>query len=231
MKLFDCDKCKKIFSSQNFLDIHKVEEHTKKKTKCILCHDSFDSKASLQKHFQTAHDDEKLGCEHCGRDFYSKKNFRAHINRADCKMKYEKLREISKMKSVYNKSSADDGLVKIDDTKIIPEKKVEVKLVSVVNYDCNICEKRFLTNIELLQHRFHVHKKVGKVSYFCKICPSTTFKKVDFLKNHFGNAHKNGSFTKHQWGYVYECEICLKTFEKHHLLIKHQNLLLLCAYL
>ena len=208
MELFGCDKCRKIFSSQNFLNIHKDENHDRKRPKCILCDESFDSKFALQDHFKTAHDEEKLGCEQCGKDFYSKKNYRAHVNRADCKMK-----------SLCDNSP--NGFAKIDKPKNIQEKKVEVKLVSVVTYKCTICEKRFPTKFDLLQHRYHEHTKVGKVLYFCKICPLTKFKKIEFLKNHFQNTHKNHPFTKHQWSYVYECEICVKTFEEHQQLRKH----------
>ena len=207
-ELFGCKKCKKIFSSQNFLNIHKKENHSLKRPKCILCDESFDFKSSLQEHFQTAHDEEKLGCEKCGKDFYSKNNYIAHVNRADCKMK-----------SLSDNSP--NGLAKIDNTKMKAEKKVEVKLVSVVTYKCNVCEKRLPTKIDLFQHRYHEHKKVGTVLYFCKICPLTKFKKIDFLKTHFENTHKNHPFTKHQWSYVFECDICVKTFENHQQVMKH----------
>lgn len=59
------------------------------------------------------------------------------------------------------------------------------------DYECDICQKKFLYSYNVVAHKRNVHEKNkgGSASYYCKIC-NERFWKPQKLNDHLLNVHE-----------------------------------------
>lgn len=57
------------------------------------------------------------------------------------------------------------------------------------DYECDICQKKFLYSYNVIAHKRNVHEKNRETSYHCKICYEK-FWKASKLSEHLLNVHQ-----------------------------------------
>ncbi|XP_035735912.1 zinc finger protein 493-like isoform X2 [Vespa mandarinia] len=209
-RLFECDNCKKVFTTKSVLERHifththerqfgckicgkrfKQAGHVKshmlvhtgeRKFECTICSKRFSLSNSLKKHMYIHNGEKPYQCDVCGARFLEKRNLNGHL------MTHTNERPFS-CKICGKRYTLADTL----------RRHVSAAHEDGRTYQCEICAKMF----KQLAH-LSVHKKVhnDERPFQCHLCEKN-FKHKNVLKSHLA-IHANIR--------PFECDICKATF-------------------
>ncbi|XP_020709627.2 zinc finger protein 135-like [Athalia rosae] len=209
-RLFECDNCKKVFTTKSVLERHifththerqfgckvcgkrfKQAGHVKshmlvhtgeRKFECKVCSKRFSLSNSLKKHMYIHNGEKPYQCDVCGARFLEKRNLNGHL------MTHTNERPFS-CNICGKRYTLADTL----------RRHVSAAHEDGRTYQCEICAKMF----KQLAH-LYVHKKVhtDERPYQCHLCDKN-FKHKNVLKSHLA-IHANLR--------PFECDVCKATF-------------------
>ena len=181
-----CEKCGKIFKSNNSKQKHIRKIHQEKKHMCHLCGKSFNSESYVNKHITYVHEGEKIAkCDVCNKVYANDECLKLHVKRQ------HKFLENLPCNFCEKKFKHKDILYK--HIKVVHEKVI-----------CSICGKK-LTPQYLENHMASVHsiKYTDKTLFLkCEICDKP------FAGKWYLNKHMN----IHTGATKYKCRYCEKDF-------------------
>lgn len=192
---FSCNICHKELSTFSSFNGHMKLKHPnemKNLLSCQFCNKKFIYKHSLQRHIKINHFDGKihfLECDFCGKIYNDKHHFHDHVQNHIpkekcrlCNSEYKKWDMKRHMRQVHTKGE----------------------------FNCEICNKVFETNIRLRRHEKYHNKNLK-----CEICNKLFLYKFE-LKNHRLKIHENSE--------AVSCEICHRTFNSKLNLKRHKQI-------
>ncbi|XP_046749294.1 zinc finger protein 888-like [Diprion similis] len=209
-RLFECDNCKKVFTTKSVLERHifththerqfgckvcgkrfKQAGHVKshmlvhtgeRKFECTVCSKRFSLSNSLKKHMYIHNGEKPYQCDVCGARFLEKRNLNGHL------MTHTNERPFS-CNICGKRYTLADTL----------RRHISAAHEDGRTYQCEICAKMF----KQLAH-LYVHKKVhtDERPYQCHLCEKN-FKHKNVLKSHLA-IHANLR--------PFECDVCKATF-------------------
>lgn len=209
-RLFECDNCKKVFTTKSVLERHifththerqfgckvcgkrfKQAGHVKshmlvhtgeKKFECKVCSKRFSLSNSLKKHMYIHNGEKPYQCDVCGARFLEKRNLNGHL------MTHTNERPFA-CNICGKRYTLADTL----------RRHISAAHEDGRTYQCEICAKMF----KQLAH-LYVHKKVhtDERPYQCHLCDKN-FKHKNVLKSHLA-IHANLR--------PFECDVCKATF-------------------
>ena len=77
LKTYKCRKCEKTFPSQDGMEKHFKDLHTRK-IKCKLCDETFKSNHELEHHVEVHAIEKEFKCDVCAKEFYLEWRFKVH---------------------------------------------------------------------------------------------------------------------------------------------------------
>lgn len=239
-----CEKCGKVFSCKNSLNMHRKVQYCVQPFACSYCQKQFLLASSLKKHVIAAHPEEELSvvyvCGYCEKDFHSKlqlkEHFELHLN---MKPGYS-----GNLLNTCQESGKDSSKANVN---TIPPPKIIHDMVSIcgycgrefrrkqnlrvhmkihfrakpegcstisVQYKCQVCEMEFISKAQVNQHRI-IHPDIKP--FVCSLC-QRHFRLQSSFKTHVACIHPEVIENPQ----IYICGYCgkefyLKTLLRHHL--------------
>lgn len=181
---FECDTCKKVFSTKYVLDYHIKSQHMgiKKQFLCPTCGKSFSQKNSFLQHSNVHKGLKPYQCEHCGKSFAYEKSLKEHrfmhdnILRFKCEVCGKQFRQSTSLQS---------------HRKIHKEAK---------DFLCGTCGKGFTQKQALVRHE-RIHN--GRKPFCCGLC-LRTFNDASIIRRHMILVHKKDS---KEWRTDVQCDL------------------------
>ena len=228
-RIYRCDVCFMIFSSDEELKQHKVVHfgNDAKPHECKICQKKFIDPQNLKNHERVhAYDTTLHACDQCSKTFthldYLEKH-RIH-NHSDTAIIFQSL------KQEYENDMSSDPYKSIDDKHFLCDichqafrTDLELKdhhLIHAEEYlkphACDVCHKRFFDPANLERHS-RIHSESDTLEK-CDKC-NKTFTHVDYLKAHMEHSHASLITVK-----SFSCDVCDKQFARKSDLTKHQRL-------
>lgn len=229
---FHCNLCTKSYVQPQSLENHKRVIHDGiKQFKCEECDKSYTDPTPLRKHMETIHAEKgEYKCQNCDKIFTTKPYLMSHIYTSHF------VRE--KVKCEYCNAEV------VNKWRLREHIRAHMNFNSG-KYTCNICDKKFGRNTELVLHKL-THNGKKEEGYKCHfdLC-ETIFKRKDYLSKHIRYIHKNsekgkwicktcnkeysqrgalGNHMKTHLGNTFECSICEQTFGYKESLVRHMKI-------
>lgn len=175
VRQFACPDCGKAFKRKDYLVEHKkyVHQPLDGTHKCEICNKIFKHSVAVKKHMAVHTDDKPHMCEICGQGFKQAGNMRKHrqTHSSERRFKCDECGKMFKLKEDMKKH-AKRHLINAKDFAAAE------KLGKV--YGCEICGKKFATNLSRVVHiRTHTNER----PYSCKFCEKS-FKDMAHLLRH-----------------------------------------------
>ena len=186
---FMCDKCPKVFSSENQIKKHLTRFHTKEEKileakDCKTCVKQFRSPSIYINHYQEVHgsvpseyiNETLFFCEKCSKAYLSKTQLTDHIY----KVHYSKEKKSQKEKSINAT-------------------------------ECKTCEKEFRYPNIYINHYQEKHgsvppEYVNETLFFCEKCPKAYLSKTQLTK-HIQKSHYSKEIKKSNEANASGCEV------------------------
>ena len=218
---FNCDICKKSFSTNGMLSRHvesKICQKTFEKVpekqmlpqfKCGSCVNSFWDSYTLKKHFESVHLKlKKHICDICEMSFGTKDNLVSHskIHKRDMS---DNLKDIENIFDAHIKIEEDITFSSNNEEIILAE---ESKSLFKSTLECEQCQKTFTEKYKLRRHQDTVHLKLKP--YKCDHCGKCFGERYSLTK-HIKNVHNNIK--------DYQCIECDQFFSKKISMLLHQE--------
>lgn len=219
---FKCSTCDKTFKYKCDLKAHRLI-HQDVDSSLLHCCDKCDyrtkTKNNLKSHYIRRHtDDYKFACEHCGKRFKMEWDLKFHIG------------------THSNSQHMCDICGKFYTSNYSLYKHRKVAHLNEYKFQCNVCNKRLLTQENLDNHmqqhsRTYECKDCGKVfaskrylathitthtgvkPYTCHIC------KKNFRTSHMRNTH----LLTHSTERPHICDLCGQSFKRRYYMIEHRR--------
>ncbi|XP_046424750.1 zinc finger protein 845-like [Neodiprion fabricii] len=189
---FKCSICSKAFKYKCDLKAHKLIHETIDSSmlhRCDKCDYGTKTKNNLKSHYIRKHtDDYKFSCEHCGKRFKMEWDLKFHVGTHGSSQHMCDIcgRFYTSSYSLY--------------------KHRKVAHLNDYKYQCNVCNKRLLTQENLDNHMLQ-HSQ----TYTCKEC-AKVFASKRYLSTHM---------TTHTGVKPYPCHVCEKNFRTSHMRNTH----------
>ncbi|KAL0840998.1 hypothetical protein ABMA28_014775 [Loxostege sticticalis] len=185
-----CEECgKTVKDLKNHMRLHEPKD-ARKRIPCTLCDKTFSTHNARYKHNQNKHLGVKKTCPICSKAVFNLSQHNA-LSHNPSKLRFECVpcgrRFIS--------PSARDAHMSVH-TKDRP-------------HVCDLCEKRFRTNLSLVLHKRQVHDK--EKTHLCQFCSKSFFKKY----------HLQVHLRSHTKEKPYSCKQCGKSFSSSTILNNH----------
>ena len=163
-----CTMCWKSFSGDKRLKSHmKNHTMTEKNEKCNLCPLGFSKKSGLKAHIKNVHFNASFECQICQKSSSSFSNLQIH--------------QMTVHRKQTHKCAFCDALFDSFGGLGKHTKTIHAKFLSEEAFSCNICEKKFSTEISLKKHVGETHNGVSL--FQCSVCPYETNRETS-LRQH-----------------------------------------------
>lgn len=181
---FQCNICKKRFSTKALVNKHVKEVHLDKKYVCDVesCGKTFKSKRGKQGHMELHVTNGKYKCEICGKTFGTMQTLTNHKSTHSdekpypcqfCGTTFKRTNEVSR-----HLNSCEKAIKARERAAEVPQ------LESAAKLDCVLCDEVFDSQDELNAHLLAEHKSGVKVEKFkCEEC-GKTFNRISQLTAH-----------------------------------------------
>ncbi|CAD7013661.1 unnamed protein product [Ceratitis capitata] len=201
-KMFQCDKCPKVFTTKAAFEHHSFSKHVPKsefKFSCTLCSKKLPTQRKLKDHMKYNHDPEStIICEKCGRQVrtqYLKKHHQLEHSEVprpvpkpmQCQICGTWLRHLSGLKQHMKAIHEDSGgehrchiCNKVSTTSRALRRHIYLNHECERKFKCTMCEKAFKRPQDL---REHTSTHTGEVLYTCPNCPMTFFSNANMYKH------------------------------------------------
>ena len=194
---YQCDQCKRSFESQRRLTNHKRNNHNEQEWKCDDCGKTFQNRNSLSNHKRSVHKEKEFNCHICDQDFPSKGKFKYHMKmlHPESMLTCEFCKVTFFTKEKFEKHQCDGKREATKGSR--PEKQY---------FDCEVCDAKLLTVIELKDHMvvFHQSSKI-----YCEFCG----KHVP-TQNFFEHVETCIVLYKEKYvGHKYQCTKCRRSYD------------------
>ncbi|OWR42798.1 putative zinc finger protein [Danaus plexippus plexippus] len=257
---YTCPFCNKNFISDYFLKKHALK-HINRAVECDLCYDQFKSKFHLFEHKKMMHllqSQNYMTCNICGRTFESANKMKIHqkchrykechlCNKYFISQKYYDIhmqRHAARFNTYRNR---DEQTCSFCEKACSNENELSLHVnkvhLQIKPYSCDMCEKQYYTEYNLLSHKklhslpckeicefcnrvfkcrknlvIHVRKHIGIKPHNCPVCRQA-FYSDSIMKNHMKNYH-GGKFCCRLCRTVLQSQFDLKT----HINVAHSSM-------
>ncbi|XP_073842889.1 uncharacterized protein [Musca autumnalis] len=214
---YTCGICDQKFTTQRGLKRHSVMMHaeahssqTRTKYKCELCDCSYVEDKALRAHIRHKHPlsiDSEYICQICHKRFTTQTGLNKHSY-----MMHPEARSTS-MHTKHKCELCDSSFIEVKELRRHMRNKHPLSIDT--EYICEICHKRFTTQIGLHLHCTMMHPEARstpeahstqtRTKHKCELCDSS-FTYVKDLRRHVRNKHPSSIDTN------YICELCHKRF-------------------
>ncbi|XP_053962685.1 zinc finger protein 892 [Anastrepha ludens] len=201
-KMFQCDKCPKVFTTKAAFEHHSFSKHVPKsefKFSCTQCNKKLPTQRKLKDHMKYNHDPEStIICDKCGKQVrtqYLKKHHQLEHSEQprpvpqpmQCQICGTWLRHMSGLKQHMKSIHEDPGgehrcqiCNKVSTTARALRRHVYLNHECERKFKCTMCEKAFKRPQDL---REHTSTHTGEVLYTCPNCPMTFFSNANMYKH------------------------------------------------
>ncbi|KAG7295375.1 hypothetical protein JYU34_022424 [Plutella xylostella] len=197
-----CALCSKRVKNEHFLQRHMYYAHQQSTTKkvktkipkarpCSICPVVLHSLTELKEHLNSHEPGEKHKCHPCNKLFDTRKHYNIHVS------SWTHLRKVQPDIQFNFKCPDCDFTCK---SNLVMENHKNTVHLQIKPYSCEICGKRFTTNINL---KYHMDRHEGVKRFQCSMC-SNLFTTASGLKKHVLRHHSDKR--------PFACDKCEKTF-------------------
>nr|XP_014092312.1 transcription factor grauzone [Bactrocera oleae] len=201
-KMFQCDKCPKVFTTKAAFEHHSFSKHVPKsefKFSCTQCNKKLPTQRKLKDHIKYNHDPEStIICDKCGKQVrtqYLKKHHQLEHSEVprpvpqpmQCQICGTWLRHMSGLKQHMKSIHEDPGgehrcqiCNKVSTTSRALRRHIYLNHECERKFKCTMCEKAFKRPQDL---REHTSTHTGEVLYTCPNCPMTFFSNANMYKH------------------------------------------------
>ncbi|XP_067632912.1 transcription factor grauzone-like [Eurosta solidaginis] len=201
-KMFQCDKCPKVFTTKAAFEHHSFSKHVPKSEfqfSCTQCNKKLPTQRKLKDHIKYNHDPEStIICDKCGKQVrtqYLKKHHQLEHSEQprpvpqpmQCQICGTWLRHVSGLKQHMKSIHEDPGgehrctiCNKVSTTARALRRHIYLNHECERKFKCTMCEKAFKRPQDL---REHTSTHTGEVLYTCPNCPMTFFSNANMYKH------------------------------------------------
>ena len=187
-------------------------------SKCDQCDEMFEGQKEKEKHIESIHASEDLKCHICEQTFSSEENLISHMEKEHTKGVLEEdiIIHIEKdlTHGLIESNSANSSLLKSFESNSEEDLVSENEIGD--EYECNICDAKFIDIETLKRHNEDYHKL--SLLYQCQQCEENFHRKEDF-ENHMENLHIESILASD----YFKCQICEQTFSSDESFITHME--------
>ncbi|XP_058818989.1 zinc finger protein 431-like [Topomyia yanbarensis] len=228
---FVCCGCRRGFETQDALEHHSLEEHSKRPKiyhndesdtirpfECKICYRKYKSARDLRGHQRFVYYDKIHTCDTCGKGFSQESSLSVHMARHKkeakfpcpiCGKKYK--HEIIVRNCITRHERPKEHKCKICNVIFPAASNLYSHMVSHSadrRYKCDVCGQMFKRSFHLRKHKItHTSEK----NYPCEQCSARFCSTTELYKHQI----------RHTGIYPYECSICSKKVTTRQVYIKH----------
>lgn len=205
-----CEMCSKPMANVTALKNHILRKHTEKKFKCDECEMKFASEKFLQLHNRLHEKErEEIKCDRCGWEasgVEARLKFKVHIKTHSefrcwpCYKGFKSQEDMDKHVANHQINTCQECDVTFVNIHSFRKHMRSAKHGGPRNFQCDKCEKSYITNEKLRNHYISTHTNDRK--FDCTVCGKKFFTKAK-LEQHI---------RIHTGERPYECDICHRRF-------------------
>ncbi|XP_059615932.1 zinc finger protein 99-like isoform X2 [Phlebotomus argentipes] len=192
-----CSQCGKIFTTQKFLECHKICHKVEKLYDCRVCSRRFSTAKILRLHREYHAKEKKYNCEVCSESFRFQNAFIIHVEKH-----IERLPLPQELLDLH-------VIPAIDDSCQAPPGVNQDLMNGGILYKCSQCPQKFATVNERRNHQSREHPKI----HTCEYCGKE-------LRSSFSYRLHLVSHTKEK---TFKCKLCGEAFAYPNLLVVHRR--------
>ncbi|XP_076223401.1 uncharacterized protein LOC116434805 isoform X2 [Nomia melanderi] len=190
-RLFECDNCKKVFTTKSVLERHILTHSHERQFACIVCGKRFKQAGHVKSHMLVHTGERKFECTVCKKRFSLSNSLKKHMYVHNGEKPYQ---------------------CDICGARFLEKRNLNGHLMTHTNerpFRCKICGKRYTLADTLRRHISAAHED-GR-TYQCEIC-AKMFKQLAHL-----SVHKK----VHNDERPFQCHLCEKNFKHKNVLKSH----------
>ncbi|CAL7941079.1 unnamed protein product [Xylocopa violacea] len=190
-RLFECDNCKKVFTTKSVLERHILTHSHERQFPCIICGKRFKQAGHVKSHMLVHTGERKFECSICKKRFSLSNSLKKHMYVHNGEKPYQ---------------------CDVCGARFLEKRNLNGHLMTHTNerpFRCKICGKRYTLADTLRRHISAAHED-GR-TYQCEIC-AKMFKQLAHL-----SVHKK----VHNDERPFQCHLCEKNFKHKNVLKSH----------
>ncbi|XP_043595237.1 zinc finger protein 708-like isoform X1 [Bombus pyrosoma] len=190
-RLFECDNCKKVFTTKSVLERHILTHSHERQFPCIICGKRFKQAGHVKSHMLVHTGERKFECSVCKKRFSLSNSLKKHMYVHNGEKPYQ---------------------CDVCGARFLEKRNLNGHLMTHTNerpFRCKICGKRYTLADTLRRHISAAHED-GR-TYQCEIC-AKMFKQLAHL-----SVHKK----VHNDERPFQCHLCEKNFKHKNVLKSH----------
>ncbi|XP_076244031.1 uncharacterized protein LOC143185160 isoform X2 [Calliopsis andreniformis] len=190
-RLFECDNCKKVFTTKSVLERHILTHSHERQFACIICEKRFKQAGHVKSHMLVHTGERRFECTICKKRFSLSNSLKKHMYVHNGEKPYQ---------------------CDVCGARFLEKRNLNGHLMTHTNerpFRCKICGKRYTLADTLRRHVSAAHED-GR-TYQCEIC-AKMFKQLAHL-----SVHKK----VHNDERPFQCHLCEKNFKHKNVLKSH----------
>jgi len=201
--MYQCEICTKTFKEKSKLKSHREIHTTERNVICPICEKSFKTQACLRSH-KRVHNPIYMSCDYCGKSYTQKPELAKHIKFSHfglrefscdfCGARFGSKGHLLTHKLVHQDDSSKRIICQLCSMAFHTRAKLDRHMKSHTkerNFECGICNKKFLYSYNVTAHIRHVHyrEKRKESDLKCSFC-GKKFQRKWKLYEHMADVHQ-----------------------------------------